>query len=114
MGNNGLPTIPSEMLEPHLSRFFGTVVGMIGVEREFPSIEKWREWHNMLKGVHYLVMGTGATHANLAIGNELSRIDPYWPGVSEGTRLCGGFDESKARDIWRICREIAENPPVDA
>ena len=111
---NPLPTIPSEMLEPHLSKFFGLIVGMIGAEREFPSVEKWREWHNMLKGVHYFVIGTDATHANIAMGNELAKIDPFWSGVREGDRLLGGFEESKAREVWQICREISENPPEDA
>ena len=91
------------MIEPHLARFFGLMVALIGSERRFPSRKKWEAWHNMLKGVHYLIISTDATHANIAYSNELAEIDPLWPSKE--------FDKERARQIWKAARKVQMTNP---
>lgn len=97
--------IPSEILEPQLTKFFGLMIQLIGSEQSFPSQKKWEAWHNMFKGVHYLVMGNRSrkdctgVHANLAFGNVLGKIDPCW-------FLDDQFDEEFAKEVWKTCREV--------
>lgn len=109
MIEDSFPYIPSEILEPHLTKFFNYMITVIGNERRFPSRAKWTAWHNMFKGVHYLVIGNRSrdssncvgVHANLAYGNFLGKIDPCWACSSSG-----GFDKQRAMEIWKTCRDV--------
>lgn len=102
------PSIPSEILEPQLEKFLGCMVGMIGAYRRCPPKAKWLEWHNMMRGVDYLVMGnrpkdnrdpTGI-HASLAYNHGRCKLTP----------ICGykqdKFDRERAREIWQNCRAV--------
>ena len=109
-----IPAIPSELLEPQLTKFFGLMIGIIGSEPTFPAKEKWQEWHLMFKGVHYFVIGnrgkepkdSTGVHASLAFSNALANLDPCW---AVGDKK---FDESRALEIWKTCRQVHLNPPI--
>ena len=100
--------IPSELLEPHLSKFLGLMVSFIGSESRPPARDQWEKWHNMLKGVHYLAIGNRSSNsacgvnASLAFTNALKEIDPCWATTS------GTFDEKSALRIWKACRIVYE------
>ena len=80
-----LPEIPSEFIEPYLSKFLGNMVGFIAsacTEEEKKkrgtgwTVDDIKAW---IKGVEVFVSQTCGIHARIAMANEyydrISRID---------------------------------------
>ena len=99
------PYLPSEVLEPHLTRFYGLLIQFIGREIRFPSKQKWKSWSDMMQGVSYIVGGNRpreldnsiGIHASLAYSNFRRDFDPYWPGKE--------FDLEKAKTVYENCKK---------
>jgi len=104
MEREQLPYIPSEMIEPYLEKFCGTIIREIGMCPKFPSMKKWRDWDQKMSGVDYLLHHLNCTgneqlrpvHAKLAFSNVRYKIVPWFSR---------GLDKKDARRSWRIARE---------
>lgn len=102
--------VPSEFLEPAITKFLGTIIREIGSYSQCPPTYLWRRWSYMLRGVAYLIdcfsdessssLSARPVHAILAYNNVRGEFDPFNP--------YGVYDPQRAVEIWRRCRDSLE------
>ena len=61
--------IPSELIEPHLAKFFGSMIECIATDFISPAEAK-----AMLRGIDWFVSDSCGIHAKLACSNEVDRF----------------------------------------
>ena len=69
VSSHALPTIPSELLEPHLSRLFAVMIQELACHSEPPPASFFLEWHTRFEGVSYFMNDMNCVHATLAWGH---------------------------------------------
>ena len=101
---NDFPTIPSELLEPHLVRLFSAMLRDLANCERVPELEFFQKWALRFQGVDYFLNAMQATHASIAWTN---RTRPVHAAAERWSFIPKEESELARIALWTCARKAA-------
>jgi hypothetical protein len=107
VNEDGLPNVPSELLEPNLISVFTSYIRELGAHEAIPDEDFYRAWGLRFEGISYLISEMRSTHAVLAWG-KLTHSPKRAGGLCDWISGCADEKATDREKLWNAAREASE------